>query len=86
MLSLLYLVVRSVLRFIVWSLRSRHAQALEVMVLRHSRDMYLEILKALGQATALNRPVAPSMSLSHDVDVSRRGGRSPRSCVDHPRD
>jgi putative transposase len=41
LLSLLYLVVRSVLRLVVWSLRSRDAQALEVMVLRHQ----LEVLK-----------------------------------------
>jgi hypothetical protein len=39
LLSLLYLVVRSVMRFIVWSLRSRDAQALEVMVLRHQLEV-----------------------------------------------
>ena len=38
LLSLLYLVVRSVMRFIVWSLRSKDAQALEVMVLRHQLE------------------------------------------------
>jgi putative transposase len=43
----LYLVVRSVLRLIVWSLRSRDTQALEVMVLRHQ----LEVLnRQVGRA------------------------------------
>jgi putative transposase len=37
--SILYLVVRSDLRLIVWSLRSRDAQALEVMVLRHQLEV-----------------------------------------------
>ena len=47
MLSFLYLVVRSVLRLIVWSLRSRDTQALEVMVLRHQ----LEVLnRQVGRA------------------------------------
>lgn len=47
MLSFVYQVVRSVLRLIVWSLRSRDAQALEVMVLRHQ----LEVLdRQVGRA------------------------------------
>ena len=47
MLSLIYLVVRSVLGLVVWSLRSRDAQALEVMVLRHQ----LEVLnRQVGRA------------------------------------
>lgn len=39
MLSFVYLVVRSVLRIVVWSLRSRDTQALEVMVLRHQFEV-----------------------------------------------
>lgn len=47
MLSFVYQVVRSILRLIVWSLRSRDAQALEVMVLRHQ----LEVLdRQVGRA------------------------------------
>jgi putative transposase len=47
LLSFLYLVVRSVLRLTVWSLRSRDSQALEVMVLRHQ----LEVLnRQVGRA------------------------------------
>lgn len=44
MLSLLYMVVRSVLRLIVWSQRSRDAQALEV---RHHLDV---LNRQLGRA------------------------------------
>jgi hypothetical protein len=47
LLSFVYPVVRSVLRLIVWSLRSRDAQALEVMVLRRQ----LEVLnRQVGRA------------------------------------
>jgi hypothetical protein len=47
LLSFIYLVVRSVLRLVVWSLRSRDTQALEVMVLRHQ----LEVLnRQVGRA------------------------------------
>jgi hypothetical protein len=47
LLSPIYLVVRSVLRLVVWSLRSPDAQALEVMVLRHQ----LEVLnRQVGRA------------------------------------
>ena len=53
MLSLLYLVVRSVLRLIVWSQRSRNAQPLEVMVLRH-------------QLEVLNRQVGRARFETHD--------------------
>jgi putative transposase len=53
LLSLLYLVVRSVLRLIVWSQRSRDAQALEVMVLRHQVDV-------------LNRQVGRARFETHD--------------------
>jgi putative transposase len=47
LLSLLYMVVRSVLRLIVWSQRSRDVQALEVMVLRHQLDV---LNRQLGRA------------------------------------
>jgi putative transposase len=53
LLSFLYLVVRSVLRLTVWSLRSRGSQALEVMVLRH-------------QLEVLNRQGRPSRFETHD--------------------
>ena len=53
MLSLLYLVVHSVLRLIDWSQRSRNAQALEVMVLRH-------------QLEVLNRQVGRARFETHD--------------------
>jgi hypothetical protein len=48
LLSFVYLVVRSVLRIVVWSLRSRDTQALEVMVLRHQ----LEVLNRRSVALA----------------------------------
>jgi putative transposase len=53
LLSLIYLVVRSVLRLIVWSQRSGDAQALEVMVLRHQVDV-------------LNRQVGRARFETHD--------------------